>query len=209
MTEQKQQHTIYLDLDGVIFPYWHNLEHITGYDRRRLEAQQGMTANWINRLEFYFPDITKRLGQMVTRGVVIMPSSSRSYDLFEPSYSSICEELGGIDRYLVIDKFSSGNIEFKAEAVLNNFCGTIDASDEHRGWERGLSGTHTPIIKPPASKAVWIDDHAVTERLHNSHSAQAKEILNLSSLKIIQPIGNVGLTMAQLDTVEAFLLSGN
>lgn len=205
MPELHPERKIYLDLDGVIFPFWHNLDHVTEMDRPRLKEHGDLETKWVNRIEFYYPAIARRLGQMAARGVIIMPSSSRSSDLFV-DYPSVAEDLGGIDRCLIIDKFRPGSIDLKAEAVFNNFQGIIDRSDEHRGWERSRSIIATPpAVNSIRSRAVWIDDHASIDRLEDSDSDQSREILNEPSLKIICPNSSIGLTMTHLDTAEAFL----
>lgn len=207
MSEEGPKRTIYLDLDGVIFPYWHNFHFdIENESEPQSKVKDGMIPLWVNRLEFYFPAITKRLGEMATRGVAILPSSSRSSDLFF-DYQSVSESLGGVEKCLVIDKFSPGNIGLKAEAVLNNFQGIVDPTDKQRGWERHRSMIAVPpLVKPLGSKAVWIDDHATIERLQDSDSERAMEILNILSLKIISPYSYDGLTMEELDAIETFLL---
>lgn len=205
---KEPKHTIYLDLDGVIFPHWHKSDggrvqtEKDGPYYLRSELQDGLAIEWIGMEEFYYSDITRRLGEFVARGAHIMPSSSRSIDLLF-SYPSVAEDLGGIDRYLVIDRFEAGLITHKARAVSNNWHGVIDLSHEQRGWERlrSMATTH-PLAKPAGSKAVWIDDHADVEKLE---SLDDTRLLDDPLLKIIRPLGVVGLTMPELDEVEEFL----
>ncbi|HMS93073.1 MAG TPA: hypothetical protein PKD28_01675 [Candidatus Saccharibacteria bacterium] len=213
MSERGPQHTIYLDLDGVIFPYWHKSDgdlvrtESGGPLQSRSELQGNLKARWIDRHEFYYPAITKQLGAIAAQGAQIIGSSSRSLDLFI-HYPSVRDDLGDVERFLSIDTFEPGRIDHKAEAVIKNWQGVIDLSNERRGWERrpSLQIDH-PTSKPPGSRAVWIDDHATPKILASSPSAYAKEALSIPSLKIINPLGTVGLTMAQLDEVEDFLFN--
>lgn len=87
--------------------------------------------------------------------------------------------MGGVGEHLLIDKKYPSNIGFKATAVFNNFHGVVDSSES--------------------------DDHATTERLMRSQSYRARDILDVPSLKIVHPIGTVGLTLLQLDEIEDFL----
>lgn len=213
MSEREPQHTIYLDLDGVVFPYWHKSDgglvqtEPGGPLQSRSELQGNMTTRWVDRHEFYYPAITKRLGAIAARGAEIIPSSSRSPDLFL-HYPSVREDLGDVGRFLSIDTFEPARIDYKAEAVVKNWQGVIDLSRERRGWERQPSlRINHPIGNPPGSRAVWIDDHATPKILASSPSEYAKEALFMPSLKIINPLGTVGLTMAQLDEAEAFLFN--
>ena len=214
MNERGPQHTIYLDLDGVVFPYWRNHGHGerlrgAGSDEL-LQAnlmQEGLKRKWIDGREFYYPAITKRLGVIAARGAEIIRSSSRSLDLFL-HYPSVRDDLGDVERFLSIDTFEPGRIDHKAEAVVKNWQGVIDLSNERRGWERQPSlRIDYPTSKPPGSRAVWIDDHAMPKVLASSPSEYGKEALSISSLKIINPLGTVGLTMAQLDEAEGFLFN--
>lgn len=211
MGTRSPEHTIYLDLDGVIFPTWHKSDG--GYVqteegeplRLRSELQKGIHPRWIDRSEFYYPAITRRLGELAAHGARIMPSSSRSFDLLL-SYPSVAEDLGGVDRYLVIDTFAPNNSTYKARAVLNNWQGVVDLSSEQRGWERlrSMATTH-PLAKPLGSRAVWIDDAATPRQLDESLSPGVEEIFQNPSLKVISPLNTTGVTMAQLDEVETFL----
>lgn len=188
---EKPQRTIYLDLDGVIFPYF---------------WQPELNTNWIDTDEiFYYQDITKRIGQIAARGVRVLPSSSRSIDLFL-YYPEVLADIGGGDRYLSIDRRNPADIGFKAMAVFNNFKGAIDFSDERRGWERHIPPQDNfPLVKPAGSRAVWIDDHATPDKLLQSEAEQARHILDEPSIKIINPLGSLGLTLTQLDEAEEFL----
>ena len=213
MNERGPQHTIYLDLDGVIFPYWHKSDgdlvqaEPNGPLQPRSELQKNLETRWIDCHEFYYPAITKRLGVIAARGAEIIGSSSRSLDLFL-HYPSVRDDLGDVERFLSIDTFEPGRIDYKAEAVVKNWQGVIDLSNERRGWERqpSLRSNH-PTSKPPGSRAVWIDDHATPKILASSPSEYAKEALSMLSLKVINPLGTVGLTMVQLDEAEGFLFN--
>lgn len=188
----KPQHRIYLDLDGVIFPY------------RPETPQQGLTPETLNNVEFYYPTIAQRLGSFVARGVTIMPSSSRSMDLLI-SYPRVAKDLNGINEYLVIDKEQPAAITYKAEAVLNNWQGVVDTSSERRGWQRQRSMVDVqPSGHTKGSRAVWIDDHIVPAKFTTT---RAQEVLFAENLKIIRPVGHIGLTLLQLDEVESFLFS--
>lgn len=116
--------------------------------------------------------------------------------------------LGGITKYLSIDENRPTSIEYKATAVVNNFEGAIDLSRSRRGWEYSIPGfiASHPIQKPSGSRAVWIDDQAAEEEIQSADSERARHILNVPAIKIMRPIGTIGLTMMQLDEVEHFLL---
>lgn len=214
MIDQEPTRTIYADFDGVIFPHYHKSDggriqlEKDGPYYLRSELQPGLAVAEPNKGELYYPAITQRLGELVKRGVQIIPASSRSIDLLH-LYPAIANDLGGVDRYLVIDTFSPTNIAHKARAVSNNWRGVTDDSDEQRGAERYRAGEHLerietapPIAKPAGSRAVWIDDGADPERIR---SVEGIDLLDDPSLKIIRPLGMVGLTMADLDEIEAFL----
>jgi hypothetical protein len=211
VSEATPLHKIYLDLDGVIFPHWHKSDggrvqvEKDGPYLLRSELQVGLTTNWVDKQEFYYPDITKRLGNIASRGVQIIPSSSRSSDLIysEGVYDDVLNDIGGVDRYLVIDSARSNVLDHKARAVLNNWHGVTDWSIDRRGWER-LSSTEMmrPVTKSAAGKAVWIDDLANIDRINQ---ADRLRITTDPSIKVIRPLGTIGLTMVQLDEVEDFL----
>lgn len=212
MSERQRNRTIYLDLDGVVFPYWHTSDggyvqlEENGPRQLRSELQERRIPRWVNEDEFYYPDITKRIGQIAARGVRIIPSSSRSLDLFL-HYPKILEDIGDADKYLVIDVNRPGDVRLKATAVLNNFQGVIDLSNERRGWERQRSFRDDhPLGKTPDGRAVWIDDHA-TERLLGVESDNARRLRDEPGMKVIAPLGVVGLTMLQLDEAEEFLFA--
>lgn len=209
--------TIYLDLDGVILPYWHKSDGgfvmpdvPNGPLVRRTDIQAGLTEQWIDRNEFYYPEIVQRIGAIAARGATVLPSSSRSFDMyFYHGYSPILDGIGHPEGYLVIDTERPAHIGYKAEAVLNNFQGIADIGREHRGYVRRSSGTQRePGAKPANHRAVWIDDHAVSESVRRYGSERAVEILNQSRLHIVTPIGSIGITMDQLDEAEAFLFEG-
>lgn len=210
MSELQQTSTIYLDFDGVLFPYWHKSHRGHGVSKQEAfslteNTQDGLEPRWINSNQFYYPEIVQRIGQIAARGVRIMPSSSRSLDLFI-SYPEVLKGIGGANEYLVIDRYSPGNIDFKALAVFNNFYGIVDLSNEKRGWarQRSMVDIH-PIAHSNESRAVWIDDHAKPDCLAHSVDARVNALVHDRSLKIINPLGSVGLTMKHLDEAEAFL----
>lgn len=194
MEAHTPEHTIYLDLDGVIFPYFKETQPEF---QAPVSPESELPRQWLNRFEFYYPAITQRLGEIATQGVRILPSSSRSFDLFL-YYPSVVKDLGGIERTLVIDTYTPARINLKAEAVLNHWHGLVDQSSEKRGWERHRSMITTPPnSKPDGSRAVWIDDHATPK--------EVLQLLDDPSIKIISPLGTIGLTMSQLDEAERFL----
>lgn len=200
------QPSIYLDLDGVILPYNNEQDYVIGDDGRPSVRMDDQEAVWLNRFEFYYLAIAKRLGGFAARGCQIILSSSRSYSLYTTEYAPLFHNLGEPERCLVIDRLKPNYIEYKAEAVLNHFQGVKDEGPEKRGWERGRSMIETPPpIQVPASKAVWVEDLADAERLRAADSARASQILDEALLLIIQPRGEIGLTMTEIDRIDAFL----
>lgn len=199
--------TLYLDLDGVILPHWHKSDGgkiiIDGESIPRHDLQPGLEPTWIDRDFFYYPEIAKRLGELSNKGVVIIPSSSRSIDLIS-GYPELAHELGKPDKYLFIDDVDPSRPTHKAEAILNHWQGIADAGPTSRGWEvlPGV-GMQEPALPIPDARAVWVDDHAHPD---NFLTPRSLEIVSEPSIKIIRPMGWVGLTMAEIDQIEEFLL---
>jgi hypothetical protein len=192
--DKQAERRIYLDLDGVIFPYWR--------DTGDVNPQPELTSEWVSREEMYYPTIVERLGSIAARNTTILLSSSRSMDaLVYQEYTPIIEAIGGANQWLEVAGLRG--ITEKAEAIHYNWNGIIDLSNAKRGWERQRSlAAQFPTGKAPGSRAVWIDDWIRAEELQSETS---RRVLSDPTLLAVRPLGSVGLTMAQLDTVEQFL----
>lgn len=201
----KTEKTIYLDIDGVILPYWHKSDcgMVAGPDGQlysRSDLQPGLEPRWIDSHEYYYPEITKRLGSLAAH---IVLASSRSINiLFNSGYSQIVDDLG-VEDFIHIDRISANKTSYKAEAVINNWQGIVDISAEKRGWSGSRAGLYAhPTTRAIGSRAVWIDDAARPGALETVRSL---DVLSDDTLRIIQPISQIGITMTEVDEVETFL----
>lgn len=204
MSELPPERRIYLDFDGVMIPYWRNpfkLEDEDFHDPNRDLERQKMKDGG-----FYYPAIVERIGQLAAAGVVVLPSSGRSL-LVSVKFADFMKAIGAQDASLSIDNWNSSSIERKIEAVYNNWNGIVDESAARRGWEtQGSLVQIEPTKKPPNSKAVWVDDYAHPSFFQIPKVKRLYQKLNADdSIKIVKPDGRIGLTLADIDEIEAFL----
>jgi len=167
--------TTYLDIDGVIFPL----------STRAKGFEVPSDAVVIDKNEFYYPDIVRRLGSLSTR--LILSSSRGVATLVDKYYKELLEELN-VAGVLSINAFEPSNPNYKFDAITGHRDGRNKAF--HR-----RSFDPTPI----GTKAVWIDDDAW------NISEEKKTFLDNTNFKVIVPDGKIGLTHAHLDSIESFI----
>lgn len=179
--ESNEKGTIYLDIDGVIIPY---------YDERDFtQTDQGLEKKWISRYEFYYPEVVAALGGVAAK---VISSSSRGVSfLFDNSYEQLRKDLG-LRSTLVTDPFRPVFIPNKFSSVRHHWVNKDPAF-----WP--LNDDDTRAV---GSKAVWIDDHAAIEDYHELHK---DPLISDPNFLVIRPLGKMGLTLDHVKQIKDFL----
>jgi len=169
--------TLYLDIDGVIFP-------LSG---RKEGVEHG--ANdivWVEKHEFYRPSIVKRLGELSTR--IVLSSSRGVATLVDPAYKNLLDELN-VAGVLSVHAWEPANPDHKLDAIIRHQNGT------HNAFKRRKFDA-----SPIGSKLIWVDDDA-----NKINIDTPLDRLSSKSFLTVVPDAYSGLTHQHVDTIESFI----
>lgn len=191
--------TLYLDIDGVIFPRYDLLSE-TEYSET---LNNGLSREWVTPIEFYHPEVVAALGRVAANTLVILSSSRMMNFLYEPKYAEVVKSLE-IQGALFIDKVRPGNVDIKREAVYRHWS-RLDwadpgAIDRYSGRRGNVYTKHGEPIMPAGNRAVWVDDHInCLSRAHRKWLMESAERFNIST---VMPNTALGLTLEDVATIE-------
>lgn len=177
----ERQSTLYLDIDGVIFPYFHEDVY-----HGRNNQNYNLRTEWVNDREFYYPEVVQALGSIAARSLVVLSSSRMAAFLHQPEYKGVVETLQ-LEGALFIDHHQPGRIEYKQEAVYRHWSRT-PGEGVHEVFRRGIAHKDTGCpLGAEGLRAVWIDDH-ITD-------LPVGELVNGGSIEHVAPQQYTGLTL--------------
>jgi len=176
---ETEKATIYLDIDGVIFPF-----SARGFEK----IENIEDTKWVERFEFYRPSVVRRLGSLSAR--IVLSSSRGISTLINSHYRELLDELHVVGA-LSIDAFNPADPNLKLDTIIRHKQGALDAF-RHKSQ-------HTQHI---GTKTIWIDDQAgdITEEYPSS-------TLQDASFATVAPNRYIGLDHDHLDYIEAFIES--
>lgn len=205
-TTNSRDATVYLDIDGVIFPRFELLSP-EGY---RDTKNGSLSKEWLNGLEFYHPEVIEALGAATVGSLVTLSSSRMVGFLDDPMYQPIVEQLH-IEGALFIDIARPGSIEAKQDAVRRHWSGVGDAGLEAIQLSRGRGNAYTREAKTIAAegdRALWADDHIFSTDLVRDQERYTKRLRKLSDLagvRLFAPNPATGLTLDDVARIHDFL----
>lgn len=173
-----QRGTVYLDIDGVIFPH-------SDVAMQTSESYGGLHPQIVSVAdrEYFYEEVADRIKSLGAH--VILASSRGSLDF---PYLLLAERMG-LSASLVIDS-PKNNIRNKSEAVSRHWSG---ADQPVIRW---FDDALTEAVGP---RAVWIDDAASDDAtIHPS-------VRNNQNILIIAPDPSIGLTLEHLNHADEFL----
>lgn len=183
-TYREHKATIYLDIDGVIFPFDPALQKLPLRAAKPDVEDGGMFDD-----EYYHPAVVEALGGLAAK--VVLASSRGSSFFLDPDYKDLNNQLG-VTGSVPTHPFASGHILHKFRNVRDHWRGV------HQAFSRSAHDDPSPV----GTKAIWIDDladMASYPELNDEPLAADPNFL------IIQPMGTVGLTLDHIERMKAFI----
>lgn len=194
--DARKNATLYLDVDGVILPYFAQLSE-TDYSAT---PNGELDREWIDRHEFYHPEVVRALGEVAARSLVVLSSSRALSFIHEPVYAGLVEKLQ-VQGALVIDALKPGLARHKAEAVRRHWTGVGDRGLEDDLLARGrgkVFSYYGELIEPQGDRAVWTDDDAMGVTLRASRQLEELHQVGVSTFV---PNCATGLTLADVEEI--------
>lgn len=175
--------TLYLGMEGVILP-----RHDDPDNEHRF---QDLEKRWLNRHEFYYPEVVDALGRVAVK--VFSTSALGVSFMIDGGYREIRDTLGVV-----------GSIEtniYEPRFVYNK----LDAINTH--WTtKGLA--HWPKkqenTRPEGAKAVWVDDHIMSND-YGYEVIKEHPLMSDPNFQVINPVSDLGLTLENVEQIKNFI----
>lgn len=182
MTNPEVIGTVYLDIDGVILPY---------FERSSITYGQGLEAVWLNPSQYYYPEVVEELGK-IAANIVLSTSNGISF-FMNPEYNPIKDRLD-IAGSIRTDPWNPAHIHNKFDNVMKHW-----TKNERLGqvWPGHIN-------QALGQRAVWLDDH-----IPKLGEADAARLDSHTEMMAIAPEGNKGLDLADIERVRQFLVGNN
>ncbi len=181
--------TLYLDIDGVIFP-----GHCQDFDYHDL-PNASLEREWVSPTEFYHPEVVEVLGRVAVDSLVVLSSSRMVGFLQDPMYKDVVQKLG-IKGALFIDLLRPAAIDIKLDAVRRHWSGVGSAGlgEELQGRSRGRAFSAYGIpVTAQGERAVLVDDHA--GEVSGDKLQVLRKLTELSGVTVFAPNTSFGLTL--------------